>query len=305
MNTQNSTSRLFVIFARDASAGVIFRRGPSKWVQLIHWNTAKDIFTPGQWFKGRIYERNSDLSPDGKLMIYLAYKPFNQRANPSYGDRWTAISKPPYFTALALWQFYGNLRNGGGGYFEGNKKVKLNHLEDNIVPHRDHPPMKINVEYPPEEGDFRHELYYDILRRNGWKASFVSEVSRFGVPQIRVEGQLQRKWQSKLIWLKSNEHFIIKHRIFFDQRLWLYPEYLRDSREYQYIIINKSTNTEYDLSNISWADFDQRGRLVLAKDGKLLSGTLNETGELDLKELADFNMNKPESIATPKWATKW
>src|SRR5689334_24179596 len=44
--------RLFCILARDAATGVIFRRGPSRWVQLIKWNTATDTFEPGQWFHG-------------------------------------------------------------------------------------------------------------------------------------------------------------------------------------------------------------------------------------------------------------
>lgn len=37
-------ARLFVLLAREASAGVILRRGPSKWVQLIKWNTDADTF---------------------------------------------------------------------------------------------------------------------------------------------------------------------------------------------------------------------------------------------------------------------
>ena len=59
------TCRLSVILAREAPVGVIFRRGPAKWVQIIHWNTATDTFTPGQWFHGKIDPERSDLSPDG------------------------------------------------------------------------------------------------------------------------------------------------------------------------------------------------------------------------------------------------
>ena len=61
---------LYAILAREAPVGVIFRREPSRRVQIIHWDTATDTFTPGQWFHGRIYERRSDISPNGKLMIY-------------------------------------------------------------------------------------------------------------------------------------------------------------------------------------------------------------------------------------------
>jgi hypothetical protein len=56
---------LYCLLARDAETGVIFRRGPSTQTLLIHWDLTTHCFTPGQWFKGRIYERRSDLSPDG------------------------------------------------------------------------------------------------------------------------------------------------------------------------------------------------------------------------------------------------
>lgn len=92
-----STARLYAIWARKAPIGVIFRRGPSKQVQMLKWDIENDELIPGQWFKGRVYERRCDLSPNGQYLIYFAanYKP-------PYGT-WTAISHPPFFTALALW----------------------------------------------------------------------------------------------------------------------------------------------------------------------------------------------------------
>src|SRR5215831_4419387 len=92
-----SPCRLFVILAREASKAVIFRRGPSRWTQLILWDTQHDTFVYGQWFKGRIYERRCDLSPDGSKLIYFAAKWRKPLAS------WTAISTPPWWTAHALW----------------------------------------------------------------------------------------------------------------------------------------------------------------------------------------------------------
>ena len=69
-----TSCRVFAILARNAATGVVFRRGPSKWVQLIRWNTDTDTFESGQWFHGRLYERRADLSPDGTKLIYFAAK---------------------------------------------------------------------------------------------------------------------------------------------------------------------------------------------------------------------------------------
>src|ERR1041384_8508875 len=67
-----TATRLFAILARKSPYAVIFRRGPSRSVLLIRWNTETDTFEHGQWLRGRIYERRCDLSPDGGLLLYFA-----------------------------------------------------------------------------------------------------------------------------------------------------------------------------------------------------------------------------------------
>ena len=110
---------IYVLMARDAPRAVIFRRGPTRQVLLLSWNLETDAIELGQWLKGRIYERRCDLSPDGKLLIYFAAKYKLPLAS------WTAISKPPYFTALALWPKGDGW--GGGGLFETRRRIALNH----------------------------------------------------------------------------------------------------------------------------------------------------------------------------------
>ena len=76
--TPAPSCRLQILLARDAAVGIIFRRGPTQWVQLIKWDTKKDTFEEGQWFHGHIYVSRSDLSPNGSLLIYFASK-FNKK----------------------------------------------------------------------------------------------------------------------------------------------------------------------------------------------------------------------------------
>ena len=114
--------RLFGILARESPVAVVFRRGPSKYCELIHWNTETDELSRGQWFHGRIYERRCDLSPDGRLLIYFA---MNGAWESETKGAWTAISKPPYFTALALWP-KGDCWNGGGLFID-QQTIWLNH----------------------------------------------------------------------------------------------------------------------------------------------------------------------------------
>jgi hypothetical protein len=76
MTDQQSTfgCSLAVLLASNAPKGVILRRGPTKWFQLILWHTDTGVFDEGQWFHGKIYPYYSDLSPDGSLFLYTALK---------------------------------------------------------------------------------------------------------------------------------------------------------------------------------------------------------------------------------------
>jgi len=65
-------ARLHVLLARNAKVALVIRRGPSKSVCTVLWNRERNTFKLGQWMRGRIYERRSDLSPDGKHFIYFA-----------------------------------------------------------------------------------------------------------------------------------------------------------------------------------------------------------------------------------------
>jgi hypothetical protein len=113
------TPRLSVLLASEAPVGIIFRRGPSKRVHVILWDRKHDRFKPGSWFQGRIYPDQSDVSPDGRHLLYFAMGGVRW-AIPETGGTWTAISQVPKLKAIALWGQRGGTR-GGGGVFTSNR----------------------------------------------------------------------------------------------------------------------------------------------------------------------------------------
>lgn len=113
------TARLYAIVARARRRAVVFRRGPNKRVRLLLWNLDSDTLVGGQWFKGRIYERRCDLDPDGTMLVYFAAS-FRGPL-----QSWTAVSRPPYLTALALWRLGDTY--SGGGLFPRQGLLELNH----------------------------------------------------------------------------------------------------------------------------------------------------------------------------------
>jgi len=119
-STMPPPPRLFAIFAQSAPIGVVVRRGPSAWTQLSLWDTRHDVFTLGAWFRGRIYAEKCDVSPDGTLFVYAAHQ--GGRLQTSYTDSWTAVSRPPWLHALALWPM-GTTYGCGGRFVEDRSLI--------------------------------------------------------------------------------------------------------------------------------------------------------------------------------------
>src|SRR5689334_12146078 len=118
MNPSVVPCRLFGFMAHNGESCVLLRRGPTAWVQLIKWHLPSGVFDRGQWFRGRIYEFNSDVSPDGELFAYSARKEGPRQAKTSYSETFVAVSRPPYFTALTLWPFGGGDGNSAAIFVE-------------------------------------------------------------------------------------------------------------------------------------------------------------------------------------------
>jgi hypothetical protein len=113
--------RLHVLLARESRRAVVIRRGPSRTVCTLLWDRDTDAVSPGQWLRGRIYERRCDLSPDGKYLLYFA---MNGRWDSATKGSYSAISHAPYLKAVGLWA-KGDCWNGGG-LFVNNREFWLN-----------------------------------------------------------------------------------------------------------------------------------------------------------------------------------
>ncbi len=99
-NCSTSSCRLFVIKAARAPTAVVLRYGPSKWCHVIRWDMRRNVFEHGAWFHGRIYEHRCDLSPDGNMFLYGAFKRIKIGKDWIYS--YTAVSRPPWHYALEL-----------------------------------------------------------------------------------------------------------------------------------------------------------------------------------------------------------
>jgi hypothetical protein len=292
-----SQVRLYSILAREANRAVVFRRGPSKRVQLLLWHTDTDEFEDGQWFKGRIYERRCDLSPSGKLLVYFAanYK------LPYFS--WTAVSKPPFLTALALWP-KGDCW-GGGGLFEKERKLRLNHgdhemtLADGFTV-----PSKFSVEKQVVyAGRGEDSPVFDMrLNRDGWKnVQTGEEIMRELSASVFVE------FKPAIVWSKTGA----ASRGRYELQMHIRGIKERDGPWYilDHLVKDTTDGATIALERTDWADWCHSGDLLFAKDGGLFrlgfsrEGVLNELA--DAKLVIDLNDRAFTELVAPAEAKQW
>jgi hypothetical protein len=247
-------ARIYVLIARQAPRAIVFRRGPAKLTLVLVWNLADDTFDYGQWFKGRIYERRSDLSPDGELLVYAAAS--NRR--PLYS--WTAVSRPPYLTALALWHDPGMW--GGALFGDDWRTLKFNFLSLSEAPMRptgQKLPKTLAVSRLEHTVD-ETTLTTRRLERDGWVT--------------RDEGvRVSSKRGSALGY--SFDPPRVRERAIGGSglrlRVQLHGLYEANGRPYVETcqIHDKHGQVVTDLGRIDWADVDHTGDVLYAADGCL------------------------------------
>src|ERR1041385_1901015 len=288
--------RLYCILARDAPLAVIFRRGPSKRVLLVLWQTNTDQFHEGQWLKGRIYERRCDLSPNGSRLIYFAA---NYR-KPYFS--WTAVSKPPYLTALALWP-KGDAW-GGGGLFETEHKIVLNHRAAEMeLAEGFSLPRNLQIK-PFGQGSGWGEdspIVDARMNRDGWRMVQDGEaIRRRSGASIRIEFSPPIVWAKKHPRLRRYE--IQQHIQGLHQQDG--PWYIVD-----HFVNDLDTGSVISLGRAEWADWCHSGDLVFAKGGQLFRLGFSGQGVLEelntSKLLIDLSNRSFKEVTPPSEARQW
>jgi hypothetical protein len=285
-------TRLFVLLAREEPVGVIFRRGPSNKVLLVRWNLSDDTFEAGQWLEGRIYEHRCDLSPRGDRLVYFAAKWNTPLAT------WTAVSRPPFLTALALWP-KGDAW-GGGGLFENRKTLALNHfasgcqLEDGFVL-----PRGFEVAQLPDAG--RGEdwpIYTRRLLRDGWTQVQEGGATTHKDPRVSFKFERPEIWSRKCPTDARGALRVCTDGIDETNGSW----HVRRAE------LERGTGA-VDLGRIDWADWSANGDLLLAREGKIRRVPAASLDAADVwgaaRQLVDLSPLTFEAREAPPEARWW
>lgn len=280
---KNSPPRVFGIVATEAPVVAVIRRGPSKWSHFGRWDLATDTYEPGAWVHARVYPQRCDLSPDGRWFAYMAL-------HHGQGATFIAVSKLPWATALQKWDTCGT-------WDRGIQFVALGTGDDIIPPH-----IAGSARTPRYSVASNAPIAYSTERRHGW-------VEHPDSPARAGDDHWDENRAERVVMAKPRpDHHGVTLRV---------HGYFGAFREgppggYSYQAI-EHWHPQYELEigddrvalDVQWADWDARGRLLVAtKDGRLQvragdSAALAVTWEHDLRNL------EPDPQPPPPAAASW
>ena len=302
---KKTLARVEAIVARDAPIAVVFRRGPTRFVRMLKWDLRNDRIEPGQWIEARVHVERSDLSPDGELVACFVA---SYRRAPG---TWTAISRPPWFTALAVWP-KGDAW-GGGGLFASDDRFLLEH--DKRIRHSlDQFKLMEGFALPKRFRVQSFERHAPVMKCDAEQARMLLSGWRFvqrAVPgRERDNPALSYPYAKPEIMARPLDN---PKKPRFELRRFVDGHGPR-RRESPFRIMRAEVHdleaaTARDLGRIDWADVDHKGDVLWSSSGKLfrLAGPTRRTMKLDAepKIVADLNDMTFEAIEAPRKVVRW
>lgn len=277
-----SSPRIYCIPATAAPVVAVFRRGPSEWWHIGRWRLDEPGLESGAWFRGHLYPRRCDLSPDGRWLWYFALDP---GASWEAGETYGAISRLPWLTALAVWPSCGTWTRGF--HFVEGRRAKWEIGE-------------------PERGDVKacrkrygiravQPVQFAVERRRGWNEPP-------GAP-APVDGDL---------WDQQRNARLAKRQPNGDLELvvesvgWPGAEWGGDAIEGLKVAYwLESRDDLCPLEDVQWADWDNEGRLLVATRRGALQIQRLFGFEAEVEFERDLSFLEPDPAPAPAWARRW
>ena len=283
-----SPCRLYVLPAADAPVALVLRRGPSAWWHLLRWDTRALRLEPGAWFKGTLYPRRSQVSDDGVLFAYFALRGGGTGAWGAY----LAVSKLPWLPALAAWDTLGTWT--GGCRFGRDRTLHVEAAAMSPEPFAGSYPGRVEV--APLSTDWEARTLQNE-RARGWRdltgvaAEAAQEALALPTEPVELLRRERPRGGGALVVASLGSAISAEAPAIEHARL----EYgLEDGRGLA------------PLADVVWADWDGRGRLLVATaSGSLEVRTPVATGRWKAAWGHDLNGLSPEPRPAPDWATRW
>lgn len=249
------SARLHLLPAFQAPVCVVIRRKPSRLFHVMKWDTRRDTFEHGSWFRGKLYPMRCDVSWDGRWMVYLAM-------GADGSTTWNGLCQPPWLKTIVESANTGTW--AGGGVFTGAETLTANtcwYAEQSLTDGRRIPKLRI-VER--RNGGEDEGALHERLRRDGWERSgpnwgtgreIKTRRDRYTVANVGDDG-----WH----WKPTRRHPTL--------RTW-YRGYLERGRTFEFELEGYE---QFVDARVEWATWDCKGDLLVARCGHLQRYSLSD-----------------------------
>ena len=240
------------------------------YLAVLDYAQGKEAITIGSRFYGKIYPNRCDLSADGAYFLYFAMGSSQQQYQKQLYC-WTGICRPPNIKAELLFA-HGDTW-GGGGRFVDEQTIFVD---------------------PGMEPDFDKEKAYELAQfQITFKGS--KESWHFGKGWKLITTQINPDYGAKYpipkTWTKTQGNLtLVKHLNYTTFLKNKDGHTLGEYDLHHYELKTKNSNLTHPLNTEEsiclWADFDNYGRLVLARSEQVFI----------YRNLQDFLQNKPHTV---------
>lgn len=204
-----------------------------------------------------------------------------------YTYAWTAVSKVPWLTALALWP------KGdcwwGGGLFMDNYSLFLNHRPSESTPHPQHKPTRLRVTSNPDAHGEDDPLYSQRLDRDGWLQTQEWDWRYEGSPGFRTY---------------SPE---IREKAHPGRRVRLAMERVLEGYSYRerFRLVTERPPAPLPVTPVNAADWLEDGRLAMLGAGRLHVADVVGNRLENIRCLIDLTADQNQPRTPPSWASVW
>jgi hypothetical protein len=272
--------RIFGIPAARAPVVAVVARGPSRWSRLGRWDVERDVYEQGAWLAGTVYPQRCDLSPDGRWLAYFALKPSSRW---QAGWTYVAISRLPWFTALAAWGTEGTWTRGVRFVDDRERWTVGEPHEGDASPLRSRFGLEV-----------RRAETFSVERDRGWTETD-------DTPLRTNDDHWDEKRARRVTMRKPNPTR--------DRALVVGGRFaaFRDVRNYDpqvWYALERAGRLE-TLDGVQWADWDPRGRLLAATTDGRLQVRGGDGAPASVAWEVDLSGDEPDPRPPPDEARRW
>jgi hypothetical protein len=273
--------RIFGIPATRAPFVAVIARGPSRWSRLGRWDVEGDAYERGAWMVGTVYPQRCDLSPDGRWLAYFTLKPSSRW---EAGSTYVAISRLPWFTALAAW-------GTDGTWTRGLRFVENRDRWSVSVPDKgDASPVRSRFGL-----EVRRAETFSIERDRGWAETEDTP------PRSGDDHWDERR--APRVTLRKPSPGGAEEALLVGGRFAAFRDSRNDDPEVWYAI--ERAGELVTLDGVQWADWDRRGRLLVATTEGRLQVRVGDVTETGVVWQIDLSGDEPDPQPPPDEARRW